>query len=85
MNPRLRTDWPKLFSELREWLSAIPDAHRAEDSAICDGCGSRLFIVRGRHSGKFFYSHEDVSGCESVRAIFFDTKQAALEAEKVFL
>lgn len=84
MNPRNRTDWPKLFAELREWISAIPEAHRADDDAICDGCGSTLFLIRGRHSGKFFYTHHGARGCEGARAIFFDTQQAARDAEEVF-
>ena len=85
MNPRLRTDWPKMFAELREWITEMPIIDPVGETALCDGCGSRLFLVRGRRTGKFFWSHEGLSGCEWPRAIFFDTKEQAIATEKVFL
>jgi hypothetical protein len=83
MNPMRRTQWSLLFAELRAWISAIPEARHAA-TAVCDGCGKRLFLVRGRHSGKYFFSHDGLSGCESARAVFFDNKQEAETAREVF-
>ena len=85
MNPRLRTNWTSMFAELREWITAIPVADAVGEFAECDGCGTRLFLVCGRRTGKFFWSHEGLSGCEWPRAIFFDTKEQAIATEKVFL
>lgn len=85
MNPRLRTNWTEIFQDFRAMIDAIPAAHQSGHHCVCGDCGSRLFLVVGRHSGQYFYSHEGLAGCSETRAIFFPTREAAEQSETIFL
>lgn len=83
MNPAKRYNWKLAFSELRSEIAVIPLATE-NPTAHCEECGSVIYLIRGRHSGKWFWSHKGLAGCENVRAIFFDTREEAEQAQEVF-
>lgn len=84
MNPKHRTNWPEAFADFRAMIDATPLASQSATRMRCEDCGGVLHLVRGRHSGKWFYTHQG-HGCEGVRSIFFDDREAAEKAEVVFL
>lgn len=84
MNPRLRTNWTEIFQDFRAMIDAIPAAHQSGHHCVCQDCGSRLFLIHGKRSDKWFWAHEGVHGCEGSRPIFFTTKAEAASANEVF-
>lgn len=82
MNPSKRYNWTEAFQEFRAWIDSITPS--SVSSVRCGDCGRAIYLVFGRHSRKWFYSHDGLAGCESARAIMFDTKEQAQQATEVF-
>lgn len=66
-----------------DMIEAIPLASQSASRMRCEDCEGVLHLIRGRHSGKWFYTHQG-HGCEGTRAIFFDDKLQAENAIEVF-
>lgn len=77
MNPAKRTDWKALYQELRNDIDAIPAAHHAAVEN-CPDCGRRVFLVRGRTSGKYFFMHEYAYACSRGKGQYFNTKEESV-------
>lgn len=82
MNPSKRTDYPSFFAELRAWIDSIVPPSKPQ--ARCAECGGVIYLIHGRHSGRWFWSHQGLSGCENVRAIMFESREQAEESEVAF-
>lgn len=64
---------------------AVNEAVAAVNKSVtCAECGRLLTLCRGRRSCKWFWQHVSLDGCESVRPIFFATREEAEKAEVVF-
>lgn len=72
----------ELFQQFHDWIERIAPPVKPE--ARCAECGGVIYLIHGRHSKKWFWSHRGLSGCEDVRAIIFDTREAAEQATEVF-
>lgn len=70
------------LNEMRAAVNAAVDQIQGQEFT-CDACDGRLFLVRGRHSGKWFYSHEGITECH-VRPILFESREQAEQATEVF-
>jgi hypothetical protein len=82
MNPNRRTNYPLFFTELRAWIDSIVPP--SKPSARCADCGGVIYLIHGKHSGKWFYSHQGWAGCEAARAIMFNTREEAEQSTEVF-
>lgn len=58
--------------------------HNSVPKRECSNCGVTCILTRGRHSGKWMWTHFWISDCEFDqlgRRIHFDSKEAAMEGE----
>lgn len=70
------------FDTLRAIVDAAAEAAQSKREP-CPNCGNPIYVMKGKRSGKWFWSHENSGDCHS-RAIFFDTKDQAEQAEEIW-
>jgi hypothetical protein len=74
---------PVDFNEVRAAVDAAATAAEGQHW-ICWDCGARLYLIEGKKSHKFFFSHASGGNPCKTRAIFFTTREEAEQAEDVF-
>lgn len=79
----------KSFDFMRDHVERC-HAERVEfsrTSRACHECGVVCHLTRGKHSGKWFWTHERDTDCifdQTGRRIFFETRESAEQTEGMF-